>query len=239
MIERPPQGCNMTTRALPRADANIDAMPVLAEEVRAFLVTARGGAPFLSAADGRLLVSWLDEGVPVTAVLAAIERVAKRRAGRRMRTRLTLGACKSEVKKLVKRTSTPTSAVPRGAEAVAGTSLGAQIASWAAVPVPSELTSLRSQLVEELRAASTSPDSTAAAMACVRRFHERHWEATAAEHASLRRAARDELAGLEEVVSAKVFADLLDEHVRQTIRGRVSEFTVERLWTALGTGVSS
>ena len=229
----------MTSQAPAKPDAKPDDLPLLAEEVRAFLVTARGGAPFLSAADGQLLVNWLDEGVPVVVVLAAIERVANRRAGRRLRTRLTLGACKGEVKKLVGRTSTPASATERGAEAVQRTSLDDLIASWASVPVHSDLTQLRAQLIEELRKVMGSSDPTAAAMACVRRFHERHWEATAAEHASLRHAARNELSGLEGVVSAKVFADLLDEHIRQTIRGRVGEFTVERLWTAIGTGVSS
>ena len=211
-------------------------MPLLAEEVRAFLVTARGGAPFLSAADGRLLVRWLDEGVPVAAVLAAIERVARRRVGRRMRTRLTLGACKGEVKKLVGTPSTAISPPPSGAGSDARPTVSAEIEQWAAVEVPPELVDLRARLVSELKAATTQSEPAAEMMACVRRFHERHWELTAPEHAELREAARAELAGLEEVVSAKVFADLLDEHVRQAVRGRVQAFTVERLWTALGTG---
>jgi hypothetical protein len=61
-----------------------------AEEVRAHLVAVRGGAPFLSPADARLLVSWLDAGVPVVDVLRAIERAAEARRKARSRLPLTL-----------------------------------------------------------------------------------------------------------------------------------------------------
>lgn len=60
-----------------------------AEEVRAHLVAVRGGALFLSSADALLLVRWLDDGVPVGDILAAIERAAEAR--RKARSRLPLG----------------------------------------------------------------------------------------------------------------------------------------------------
>ena len=60
-----------------------------AEEVRAHLVAVRGGAPFLSSADAMVLVRWLDEGVPIGDILAAIERAAEAR--RKTRSRLPLG----------------------------------------------------------------------------------------------------------------------------------------------------
>ena len=55
------------------AESGADALADAAEEVRAWLVTARGGAPFLSGADGRLLVSWLEAGVSVADLLRAID----------------------------------------------------------------------------------------------------------------------------------------------------------------------
>lgn len=60
-----------------------------AEEVRAHLVAVRGGAPFLSSADAMVLVRWLDEGVAIGDILAAIERAAEAR--RKTRSRLPLG----------------------------------------------------------------------------------------------------------------------------------------------------
>ena len=68
-----------------------------AEEVTAYLVTLRGGAPFLSGADGRLLVRWLDQGVPVPTILTALDQVAERRRKRRTRSRLSLNAAKGVV----------------------------------------------------------------------------------------------------------------------------------------------
>ena len=50
-----------------------------AEEVRAYLVAIRGGAPFLSAADGRLLVRWLEQGISVARILAAVDETAEKR----------------------------------------------------------------------------------------------------------------------------------------------------------------
>ena len=80
-----------------------DELAPLAEEIRAYLVEARGGAPFLSAADAQLLLDWLDACVPVPLILASIDRVAARRRKKRVRSRLTLSACRGEVNKALKR----------------------------------------------------------------------------------------------------------------------------------------
>ena len=66
--------------------------------VRDYLVTLRGGSPFLSSADGRLLLRWLDGGTPVVAILAALDRAADRRLKRRSKRPLSLQACKVELK---------------------------------------------------------------------------------------------------------------------------------------------
>ena len=54
-----------------------------AEEVRAYLVQIRGGAPFLSGADGQVLIRWLDDEIPVPAILSAIDSVCERRRAKR------------------------------------------------------------------------------------------------------------------------------------------------------------
>ena len=77
-----------------------------AEEVRAHLVLVRGGAPFLSPADSRVLVAWLDEGVPVSAILCAVERAAAARRAKRSRLPLTLTRAKVHLKAVS--SSTPT-----------------------------------------------------------------------------------------------------------------------------------
>lgn len=72
------------------AESEADALADAAEEVRAWLVTARGGAPFLSGSDGRLLVSWLESGVPVADLLRAIDETARHRRAKRARSPFTL-----------------------------------------------------------------------------------------------------------------------------------------------------
>jgi len=68
-----------------------------AEEVRTYVVSVRGGAPFLSAADGRLLVMWLEDGITVARILAAVDQVAEKRRKKRTRGRLSLSACRRVV----------------------------------------------------------------------------------------------------------------------------------------------
>lgn len=70
-----------------------------AEEVRAHLVSLRGGAPFLSPNDGMLLDAWLEAGVSVAAILSALERCADARRKKASRLPLTLMAAKRHLGK--------------------------------------------------------------------------------------------------------------------------------------------
>lgn len=72
-----------------------------AEQVAAYLVNVRGGAMFLSGADVRLLAQWLDEAIPVPAILCAIDKVSEKRRANRVKTRLSLNRCKSTLKKIL------------------------------------------------------------------------------------------------------------------------------------------
>ena len=74
---------------------------IAAEQVAAYLVNVRGGAMFLSGADVRLLAQWLEEGVPVPAILCAIDMVSEKRRANRVQTRLTLNRCKGVLKKIL------------------------------------------------------------------------------------------------------------------------------------------
>ncbi len=76
-----------------------EAYRAAADVVRAHLVHHRGGALFLSPADALLLVRWLDTGVEVAAILAAIERCAVSRRKNRARTRFTLTATRRHLHK--------------------------------------------------------------------------------------------------------------------------------------------
>ena len=70
-----------------------------AEIVRAYLVELRGGAPFLSSRDGRLLLVWMDSDVPVALICQALDVAARRRRKRRVKTPLSLRNAETAVKK--------------------------------------------------------------------------------------------------------------------------------------------
>ncbi len=80
-----------------------------AEQVRAHLVSLRGGAPFFSSADGQLLLRWLDQEVPVPRICVALERAAEARRKRPSRIPLSLSHAKRHLAKV---SSGRVSAVP-------------------------------------------------------------------------------------------------------------------------------
>jgi hypothetical protein len=71
-----------------------------AEQVRAHLVSLRGGAPFFSSADGQLLLRWLDEEVPVPRICMALESAAEARRKRPSRIPLSLSHAKRHLAKV-------------------------------------------------------------------------------------------------------------------------------------------
>lgn len=70
-----------------------------AEQIRAYLVQLRGGGPFLSSYDGRLLLRWIEAEVPVPVVLQALDRAAEKRRKRRVKSPLSLRNAETAVKK--------------------------------------------------------------------------------------------------------------------------------------------
>jgi len=219
----------------------------LAEEVRAHLVEARGGAPFLSAADGQLLLDWLDSGVPVPLILAAIDRVVIRRRKKRVRSRLTLKACKGEVAKALKKQAARNTQgallaeascapVPDGAPSHAS-ALHGLIEELECVEVASEMRQAWRTLLSDLRElAEEAPaleQATVRAIGAARDFQREAWSAMAAHHPSLRQAARVELAHLEGAVSERIFLELLEETARDQLRRRFPLVSADQLWDRL------
>lgn len=78
-----------------------DPIATQAEQVREHLVTLRGGAPFLSPFDAGLLVDWLSAGLPVGAILRAVELAADRRRQKRTHIPLSLRHARSTLKDAV------------------------------------------------------------------------------------------------------------------------------------------
>ena len=214
-----------------------------AEEVRAYLVAIRGGAPFLSGADGRILLDWLDQGVPVPLILCCIDRIAARRQKTHSRSRLTLARCKSEVRKTWGALPPPKAeAAPESAPGMAAPPLRRALEELAMEIEEdphnsSELEALRAELVTGLRALAArdglalEPAATEAMRLC-RLFHEQAWDQHSGRDA-LVEAAQAELASLQAVLDDGTWAALVDESARARLRTCCPQVSADKVWDTL------
>lgn len=193
-----------------------------AEEVRAWLVQLRGGAPFLSAADGKLLVDWLDAQIPVPTILHGIELVAERRRARRTRTPFSLQSCRATIEKL-KRTG-------------GGWRSPADLVAALAPPDPD--IHVTEALAELAAITGADPEARAReACAVLRRFHARVWETLGDERATLLAEAAADLAALRELLGQDGFDRACEEHSRDRVRSRYPTLSATRVWEEFGLGV--
>lgn len=213
----------------PTLDAD-DRMAAAAEEVRAWFVLARGGAPFLSATDGHTLIAWLEAGIPVSMVMLAIEQVARRRAERKTRTPFHLDSCAATLKKLSRNLENKPS------------SRGRTKLQSVPAPLPNDAPLAEVLLVkqtrEQLAALPADLPDEQARKACVivRAFQEELWELLRPDHARLLGQAAEELEDLREILGPAGMARACEERAREMVKRRYPEFTATRIWEDLGFG---
>ncbi len=223
--------------------AGHDGVDAQVAEVTDYLVAVRGGAPFLSGADGRLLLAWLDAGVSVPAILAAIDGVAERRRRKRARSRLSLTACRRAVDKLVAagaddQLSPSTDPVASATAPPAAGPLDSFLADLEAVEVPADLQDALDRLRAELRVlngqALHADALGRAAARCLTAFHQEAWEAAAPRHPDLRARAEAQLAPMRRAIPAASFGDMVEEVARDLLRQELPAVSARRLWDSLG-----
>lgn len=183
-----------------------------AEAVRAYLVHLRGGAPFLSGHDSRLLLRWMDEGVEVGRICQALDVAAEKRRKRRVKTPLALRNAATLV-----RQAQPMPPVASGA-------LAELIQELRASPSEAER-----QAGE--RMAGLSQDGEALIQAAVdiaRETIEALWER--ADHPTLRAEAETELEALREVLKEADWERALEGVARDRLRQRHPLLSAKRIW---------
>ncbi len=195
-----------------------------AEEVRAYLVALRGGAPFLSGPDGRVLVAWLEAGVSIAAITAAVDRVAERRRQKRRKSRLTLWACRGELDRM-RLESAP----------AAGGGLAGWIAELEAANLGDEAIDARAELVQSLRALESGSIEARAerAIAAIRRFHESVWQALGEAREGLEDEARRELGALLDDMEETKARAAIEEVARDLVRARTPLVAAKVAWDRL------
>ena len=221
------------------------ALDLRAETVRDYLVALRGGAPFLSAADDRLLLAWLEAGLPVARILAAVDQVAEVRRRQQSRRRLTLSACKKAVEN--EETASVAAGEParEGPDRGPGAGLAALATEIEGSVVSPELAPALRELVAELRGLATAPGASAggdrhtdelgrAAAAAIGRFHSVAWEAAAPLHASLVAQAEVRLAPMRALLRGREWEALVEETARDLLRQQTPAVSARAVWDRLG-----
>jgi hypothetical protein len=187
------------------------------------LAALRGGGLFLSGVDGVLLVGWLESGVPASVIAVALEKAAERRRKRRVKSRLSLKACKGEVKRLWKSGLPQSSAGP------------APSPEPLPAPAAGDLEALAAQAEAELEALPGGDPASVAdrAMAVVRRFHEAAWEAAEAERPALLEQAAGELEEFRASMEPLHFDQAVEEAARDLLRQRFPRLSAVAVWDRL------
>lgn len=203
-----------------------------AELVSDYLVTLRGGAPFLSGADAQLLIEWLDEDIAIPTILSALERVALKRRGKRVRTRLSLNASKGELGKLLRKQA-PQAKSNSGIDSMFSP-LSRRIRE--SVSEDSLFGMEQIHFSEALEKLVNSSDQTALAhqaIALLSDFHQRMWDQSTELQLDLLREAEEDLQSMRAMIPALRWNELLEEVARDRLRARFPLLTAEMIWCAI------
>ena len=206
-----------------RDGANLSREQRAAELVRAHLVLVRGGAPFLSPIDSRLLIEWIEAGVPPELIISAIEEQSAKRTKSRVSTPFGLKSVRGGVKKRLKKLAadggapieTPTTPDQRDVPAIFHT-------------IAASNEPLVRQAGERLVAIAQSPhEGIEEIVEVVRGYHEQAWEK--ADQEELLKLATEELADLREMLSKNRWEEAVLEVARDTLRQRTPLLSVQAL----------
>ncbi|MFT4975294.1 MAG: hypothetical protein ACI8S6_001181 [Myxococcota bacterium] len=219
-----------------RAPEQLAEMSQHAEDVRAYLVNLRGGAPFLSGADSQLLHGWLTDGVPVAVIMASLDRVAMRRRQRRTRGRMSLQSCRGEVRRMMGRARPRPTRRPGSLGGLGR--LAEQIGGLSMAPL---LVPLRETLAGELlRLDAEGPadieERARQAIAVCRRFHEGVWDAIIEQRQALLADAETELDSLRGLLRGTAWIAAVEEVARDRIRARFPLVSAQVIWDRLHEG---
>lgn len=202
-----------------------------AETISEYLITLRGGAPFLSGADSRLLVQWLDEDIPPPAILSALERVALKRRAKRVKTRLSLNATKGELRKLLGKKEPPTTqAKPlhlfaplhkRILDSITENSSFAYLQRT----IAQQLLDIDDAIHDNVKAEK--------AISLISFFHQQVWDESEEDRFLLTKQAENEMAAMRSIIPPRKWEELLEEIARDHLRSRYPLFSAQMIWDSL------
>ena len=204
-----------------------------AEEIRAYLVHVRGGAPFLSGADCRLLTTWLDDNISILAITTAIDRVAEKRRAKRVRSRLSLNNCKGTLKKVLGKKTKPTKEL----KPIVHIGLHGLAQRIQELKLSENLTDSQQNLVQQLTVLSQKntpiQERAETAIGFCRVFHEKAWENHIDQHEELRVESERELESLRALLGMQHWREMVEEVMRDKVRSKYPLISAQSIWNAI------
>lgn len=181
----------------------------------------------MSPIDSKILLSWLDDGVPVPLIIESIEAVAAKRTKSRVTTPLNLNKIKSTVKSQMKRRMAPAKAKRKNSKAPKNFSAPALFLELSLSSNP-----LHRATGEKLIAVHQDDDNKLnLVLQIAREFHEKAWEEC--DQSELKGIASEELEMFREVMSEDRWEQAVEEIARDTLRKRTPQLTAAILCEAL------
>ena len=204
-----------------------------AEEIRAYLVHVRGGAPFLSGADCRHLTTWLDDNISILAITTAIDRVAEKRRAKRVRSRLSLNNCKGTLRKVLGKKTKPSKEL----KPIVHIGLHGLAQKIQELNLPDSLHSHQKTLVQNLASLSQKPETiqekAEQAIGFCRMFHEKVWESHVDQHEQLRTVAEKEIESLRPLLGMQHWREMVEEVMRDKVRSKYPLISAQSIWNAI------
>ena len=219
-----------------------------AESIREYLVSVRGGAPFLSSTDGQILVEWLDASISPAIICTVIDKVALRRRKKRVKSRLTLNVCRGELNKMFKteqrKSQKSTGSTQRVDQDTAFEQLKSKIL---AESLPVSVHSLRTQLIASIYDVyqvhlsnndnfdlqdrkRRIEDQLQRTIKLLSDIHQKIYQETIDEHEELYFQAELELTSLRSILPPMQWRDAVDEVIRDKLRQRYPSLRVGVVW---------
>ena len=222
-----------------------------AEQIRSYLVSIRGGAPFLSSTDGQILVEWLDSSISPEIICSVIDNVSLRRRKKRVKTRLTLHVCRGELNKMFKKTNSTKdpdpsilpvqekqSPIQKFKEQVLAEILPIQVHPLRTrflkiLDDVDAVQKVHSNVFDLKKRKHEMEEVMQSVIAILVQIHEQIYEATIDEHERLQSQAELELSSLRTILPPVQWRDAVDEVVRDMLRQRFPSLRVGAVWDAI------
>ena len=219
-----------------------------AESIREYLVSVRGGAPFLSSTDGQILVEWLDASISPAIICTVIDKVALRRRKKRVKSRLTLHVCRGELNKMFKKEQRRSQNLTGSNEGTnEDTSFDRLKSKILAEPLPVSIHPLRTKLIASIynvyQVHLSNSDNfdlqdrkkriggqLQSTIKLLSEIHQKIYRETINEHEELYFQAELELTSLRSILPPIQWRDAVDEVIRDKLRQRYPSLRVGVVW---------